>query len=67
MNTLVRRHLEIFHPNRRDTNDKRKKVAWAVFSYIEQGTGYEYRKSFTAKVGTKESEFFNIAPLTINH
>jgi hypothetical protein len=62
----VRNKLEKFEDNKRDTNDRRKKIAWAVFSYIDTNTGHEFRKSFTAKVGTPESEMWNIAPKTID-
>ena len=65
MAKLVRNRLEIYDAKRKDTKDKRKKVAWAVFSYIEEGTGDEYRKAFTAKAGTPETEMWKLAPKTI--
>lgn len=62
---LMRNKLEIFEDSHRDNADKRKKLAWAVFSYIDKTTKEEYRKSFTAKTGTTENEFWNIAPKII--
>jgi hypothetical protein len=62
---LIRNKLEKFDSNRKDVKDRRKKVTWAVFSYIDEKTGYEYRKSFTAKPNTPETEMWKIAPKTI--
>jgi hypothetical protein len=58
---LFRGSLEQYNEKRKDVKDKRKYVAWAVFSYFDE-KGIEYRKSFTAKVLTSELEFFSIAP-----
>ena len=65
MKKLIRQSLIKYDDNRRDIKDRRKKVAWAVFSYIELNTGIEYRKAFTAPVGTPELKFWNIAPKEI--
>jgi hypothetical protein len=62
---LIRKHLEKYEHSRRNIADRRKKVAWAVFSYVEIDTGYEYRKSFTAPANTPEMKFWDIAPQTI--
>ena len=63
--TLAHRHrMEIYNPDKRDTKDRRTKVAFAVFSYITDD-GIEYRKGFTAPKNTHEMEFWNIAPKTI--
>ena len=62
---LIRNKLETYIDSKRDTKDKRKKVAWAVFSYINKDNGDEHRISFTAKVNTPETKFWNIAPKKI--
>jgi len=62
---LIRNKLEIYMDSKRDTKDRRKKVAWAVFSYINKSNNDEHRISFTAKVNTPETEFWNIAPKRI--
>jgi hypothetical protein len=62
---LIRQGLELYDSNRRDPKDKRKKIAWAVFSYIDEATGEEYRRPFKADPGIPETEFWNIAPKTI--
>jgi hypothetical protein len=65
MSHLIRKSLEKYDHSRRDSKDRRKKVAWAVFSYYERDTGQEYRKSFTAPADTPESKFWDIAPRII--
>jgi len=60
----TRNHLEKYEDNKRDNNDRRKKVAWAVFSYIDENN-IEFRKSFTAPAGTPEKDFWDIAPKQI--
>lgn len=60
-----RKHLEQYNPNKPDANHRRKRTAYAVFSYIEQDTHHEYRKAFTAPANTPEREFWQIAPETI--
>lgn len=66
MKTLVKNKLEKFDCKKRSTKDKRKKVAWAVFSYFDRNNpAHEYRKSFEAPLGTSESEFWEISPNTI--
>jgi hypothetical protein len=62
---LIRQKLERFEDKRKDPDDKRKKISWAVFSYCNEITDDEYRKSFKADVGTSENEFWNIAPKII--
>ena len=62
MKTLIKNKLEKYNPNKRDTHDMRKKITWAVFSYTEEGTGHEYRKTFTAKPWTPEVIMWNLAP-----
>ncbi|HAT80152.1 MAG TPA: hypothetical protein DCS17_01700 [Flavobacterium sp.] len=61
-----RNRLEKYDSNRKSTKDRRKKETWAVFSYIEVGTGDEYRKSFTAPAGTSEVEMWKLAPKIID-
>ncbi len=63
--TLERNLLEKYEPNRRNPQDNRKRIAWAVFSYIDTMTGDEYRKSFNATPHTSEIDFFTIAPKQI--
>lgn len=58
---LRRNKLEKFSERQRDISDRRKFVAKAVFSYIGDD-GHEYRKAFTAPVGTHESKFWDFAP-----
>jgi hypothetical protein len=65
MSHLIRQSLEIYNPNKRDHSDRRKKVAYAVFSYYDRDTNHEYRKSFTAPVNTPENKFWDIAPRII--
>lgn len=65
MGHLMRNYLEKYDPSRRDSADRRKKVAWAVFSYIERDTSHEYRKAFTAPANTPEMKFWDIAPRII--
>ena len=62
---LIRNKLEIYIDSKKDTKDKRRKVAFAVFSYINKDNNNEHRISFTAKVNTPETEFWNIAPKSI--
>ena len=62
---LKRYHLEIFDENKRDVHDRRKKCAWAVFSYQDEN-GIEYRRSFTAPSFTTELKMWDIAPKEIN-
>ena len=62
MKTLIKNKLEKYIPNKRDTQDMRRKIAWIVVSYIEEETGYEYRKAFTAPQGTPEIVMWNLAP-----
>ena len=62
---LQRNYLEIYNPCKRDIKDQRKKVSFAVFSYIDRDTKYEYRKSFTAPPNTPEADFWAIAPRII--
>jgi len=60
----TRHQLEQYVDYARDTYDQRKKVSYAVFSYLdEQGT--EYRKRFTSVPYTPEIDFWKIAPLFI--
>jgi len=59
-----RHNLEKFNENTRDVKDKRKKVSYAVFSYISEN-GVEYRKLFTMPAFTHENKFFDVAPLII--
>lgn len=61
----TRKQLEIYIDCKRDIMDKRRKVSFAVFSYIGDD-GHEYRKSFTAPPFTPENDFFNLAPKQIN-
>ena len=61
---LTRGSLEIYEESKRDPNDRRRRIAWAVFSYYDEN-GIEYRKSFKAPQMTPESEFWTIAPLTM--
>jgi hypothetical protein len=65
MKTLTRGGICLYEANRRDNIDRRRKVAWAVFSYFDED-GNEYRRSFTLMVDTPESIFMKIAPLTIS-
>jgi len=63
MKNLYRRSLVKYKDNTRDHKDRRKKIAYAVFSYFDSPYGgIEYRKSFTAKPGTPEADFWEIAP-----
>jgi len=61
---LTRYHLEHYDPNHVMVNDRRKRCAWAVFSYLARD-GTEFRKAFTAPTGTPESWFWELAPETI--
>jgi len=67
MKTLVkneiayRMFLEKYDENKKDIFERRKKFAYAVFSYKTK-TGIEFRKAFTAPSFTPENEFFKIAP-----
>lgn len=61
---LERHQLETYNPETRDFKDRRRIVARAVFSYLDEN-GNEYRKSFTAQPNTPETEFWNIAPKSI--
>jgi hypothetical protein len=62
---ITRLHLEIYNPETRDINDRRRKISKAVFSYISEN-GDEFRKSFTDKPNTPELKFWDIAPKIIN-
>ena len=62
---LIRKHLEIYDPCKRDTDDRRKKVTFAVFSYINPINGDEYRRKFTAPQHTPEVQMWDIAPKVI--
>ena len=64
MKTLHRRFLECYNPNKRSNTDRRKKVAWAVFSYYDE-RGDEYRRSFEQPQNTPEQTFWTVAPETI--
>jgi hypothetical protein len=59
--------LEMFDECRRDIKDNRRKVSFAVFSYIAEN-GDEYRRSFTSLSRMPESYFWTIAPkeITVN-
>jgi len=63
----IRNEMIKFDSNKRSALDRRKKVSWAVFSYIDEATGDEYRKSFEAPVNTPENKFWEIAPKTIEN
>ena len=66
MTTLYRQDLETYQSVKRGfQGDKRRKGAWAVFSYRDD-RNREYRKAFWGEKGTHENVFFEIAPLTIN-
>ena len=65
MKTLIRQSLIKYEDNKRDNKDRRKKVSFAVFSYIDMDTNFEYRKAFTAPINTPELKFWDIAPKTI--
>ena len=61
---LYRKHLEIYKPITKDNNDRRIKISFAVFSYLDDN-GIEYRKKFTDKPNTPEVNFWQIAPIKI--
>lgn len=63
--TLTRNKLEKFNPCQKSINDGRKRVAKAVFSYIDSN-GIEYRKGFEAPANSHENVFWAIAPETIS-
>jgi hypothetical protein len=58
---LIKNHLEIFNEYYKDSV-KNKYVTKAVFSYFDEKTKEEYRKSFTAKPYTSEEKMWQIAP-----
>ena len=62
---LFRHHLEIYNPDTRDHQDRRKKISRATFSYLNN-EGIEYRKTFTSKPNESEQNFWIIAPKIIN-
>ena len=64
--TFKRHQLEKYDPCKRDPDDKRKFIAWAVFSYIDTDTGDEYRKSFKSKANTPEMTFWKMSPEVLN-
>ena len=59
-----RNQLEQYHERKRDSKDRRKFVAWAVFSYLTD-SGIEYRRAVTAEPLTPERNMWDIAPLSI--
>ncbi len=61
---LQRHRLEKYNPCKRDIKDSRKKIAWAVFSYLDEN-GVEYRRSYTAPCNTPENYFWGKAPKQI--
>ena len=61
---LTRYQLEHYDPNKRSVKDRRKRCAWAVFSYLARD-GTEFRKAFTAPPNTPEEWFLGLAPETI--
>lgn len=63
-NSITRHSLVKYHENTRDINDRRRKIAKAVFSYYDKN-GIEYRKSFTLPAFTHENKFWEIAPEVI--
>ena len=63
-NSIKRGRIAKYYAKTRDTNDRRKKVARAVFSYYD-ANGLEYRKSFTLPVNTRKEAFYDIAPEVI--
>ena len=58
---IYRKYLERYNPDKKDIQDNRKKISFAVFSYYSE-TGEEYRKSFKATKNTPENYFWDIAP-----
>jgi hypothetical protein len=63
---LRRNFLEKYEANRRAIKDRRKRIAWAVFSYLDENN-VEYRKAFEAPAGTPENDFWDIAPKFLNY
>jgi len=61
---LTRGSLVKYYETKRDNKDARRKVAVAIFSYHDN-SGFEYRKTFTAKAGTPEELFYDITPEVI--
>jgi hypothetical protein len=62
--TLTRGDLVRYIPYTKDPKDRRKRVSRAIFSYFDKD-GIEYRKSFTAPHWTPESNFYHLAPSTL--
>jgi len=58
---LKRQTLELFNSCKRDNKDRRKKVVWAVFSYLGDDNN-EYRQAFTFPIGTPENMMFLLTP-----
>ena len=61
----IRRELAQYSERKRDNNDRRKFVTWAVFSYVTDN-GEEYRRAFTSAPYTPELDMWGIAPKEIN-
>jgi hypothetical protein len=58
------KHLEKFEESKRDTRDRRKKVCFAVFSYLTL-CGVEYRKGYTFEPFTSEVDVWARVPCVI--